>query len=144
MKSISNSNYILFSVLSILLFTGCDKELLDQKNPNSITPKTFWRNSDDAKKGIIGAYSPLDVSHLYGRHIVFATDYRDDIVNPFATSPRTEPARFQGDSRSKAVRQVWIQLWNVISRSNEVLYHVPKIEMNDGLKNNILGEALYL
>ncbi|MDF9797794.1 tetratricopeptide (TPR) repeat protein [Catalinimonas alkaloidigena] len=123
---------------------SCNEELLEQTNPNALTPSTFWRNAEDATKGIIGAYSPFTDIWYYSRMHIFVSDYRDDIVNGFATSDRTNPGRFAGTSDQNAVLWVWSAIWKSISRTNEVLANVPEIEMDEGLKNNILGEAYFL
>ena len=67
-------------LLSLVIVMSCDEGLLDQTNPNAITPDTFWRNEEDATKAIIGAYSPFTDIWYYSRIEIFLSDYRDDIV----------------------------------------------------------------
>ncbi|GGZ24678.1 membrane protein [Echinicola pacifica] len=130
--------------MSLVFISGCDKDLLDQTNPNAITPDTFWRNADDAKKAIVGAYSPFSDIWYYSRMEIFASDYRDDIVNGFGTSDRTNPGRFEGTAIGNVNLWVWTTVWKIISRSNEVIANVPAIEMNEEDKKNIIGEAHFL
>ncbi|MFS4466664.1 RagB/SusD family nutrient uptake outer membrane protein [Maribacter sp. 2210JD10-5] len=132
------------SCLLLIVIFGCEEDLLNQVNPNSITPDTFWQTAEDAERGVIGAYSPITGVQFYGRMFVFASDYRDDIINGFAISARTAPGRFQGTSDVAAVRVSWQEGWKAIVRANEVLFNVPNIEMNDAQKNAILGEALFI
>ncbi|AWW29576.1 RagB/SusD family nutrient uptake outer membrane protein [Echinicola strongylocentroti] len=130
--------------ISLMMVSGCDKNLLDQTNPNAITPDTFWRNEDDAKKAVVGAYSPFTDIWYYSRMEIFASDYRDDIVNGFGTSDRTNPGRFEGTAIGNVNVWLWTVIWKIISRSNEILANVPAIDMDETKKNNILGEAHFL
>jgi len=133
---------VLCSIL-IGLF-GCDDELLDQENPNSITPATFWQTGDDLEKGVIGAYSPITGVQYYGRMFVFGTDYRDDVINGFAVSPRTAAGRFQGTSDVAAVRVIWQEGWKAIVRANEAIFQATDIEMDGARKAELTGEALFI
>ncbi|GAB3649798.1 RagB/SusD family nutrient uptake outer membrane protein [Echinicola sediminis] len=130
--------------ISLALMSGCEENLLDQTNPNAITPDTFWRNADDAQKAIVGAYSPFTDIWYYSRIEIFLSDYRDDVVNGFATSDRTNPGRFEGTAIQNMNIWVWTVMWKIISRSNEVIANVPDIEMDAGLRDNIVGEAHFL
>lgn len=132
---------VLFSLVFVL---GCDEDLLDQTNPNALTPDTFWRNEADATKAIVGAYSPFTDIWYYSRIEIFLSDYRDDVVNGFATSERTNPGRFEGVQGGNMNVWVWRVIWKIISRTNEILANVPDIEMDQALRDNILGEAHFL
>ena len=131
-------------LLSLVIVMSCDEGLLDQTNPNAITPDTFWRNEEDATKAIIGAYSPFTDIWYYSRIEIFLSDYRDDIVNGIATSERTDPGRFEGFQGSNMNEWLWRVVWKIISRTNQIFANVPDIEMNQEAKDNILGEAHFL
>lgn len=137
-------NKLLIFSLLITTIISCNDDILEQTNPNSITPASFWLTAEDAEKGIIGAYSPLSGVRYYGRMFVFASDYRDDIVNGYALSPRTSAGSFQGTSTGTGTNVVWEEAWKCIVRSNLVLANVPNIEMDETKKQNILGEALFI
>lgn len=137
-------NKLLIFSLLISTMISCNDDILEQTNPNSITPASFWLTESDAEKGIIGAYSPLSGVRYYGRMFVFASDYRDDIVNGYALSPRTSAGSFQGTSTGTGTNVVWEEAWKCIVRSNLVLANVPNIEMDETKKNHILGEALFV
>src|SRR5690606_11780302 len=109
--------------LTVLLFTGsfysCN-DILDQSNPNAITPKSFWKTADDATKGILGAYSPFTHIWNYSRFEIFVSDYRDDLVNGYGTSERTAVGTFNGNSISNGTFWVWSTHYQAITRANEV------------------------
>ncbi|MEL6275342.1 MAG: RagB/SusD family nutrient uptake outer membrane protein [Bacteroidota bacterium] len=131
-------------LFAITITTSCDEDILNQTNPNVITPASFYSTAEDARKAIIGTYSPLTDILYYTRMNVFATVYRSDLVNGFATSERTDPGRFAAESNKNMVGWTWRPMWKIISRANAVLENVPAIEMDQSEKNAILGEAHYL
>ena len=138
---------ILLAGMVGILNINCSDDVLNQVNPNKLSPETFWRTEDDAQKGIIGAYSPFTNIWYYTRFEIFISDYRDDLVNGFNTSERTAVGYFSGTSDSNATRWCWQAMFQGVARANEVLFHVPTIEDPDfdaNLKNNILGEAYFI
>ncbi|RED93016.1 RagB/SusD family nutrient uptake outer membrane protein [Marinoscillum furvescens] len=135
--------YIKFAFL-IFFAAGCSTNMLDQENPNAITPDTFWRNEEDATKAIMGAYSPFTHIWYYSRFEIFLSDYRDDVVNAFGTSERTSIGSFNGVSTGNGTKWVWSAMYMCVTRANEILANVPDIEMDEQVKNNILGEAYFI
>ncbi|MFY0600168.1 MAG: RagB/SusD family nutrient uptake outer membrane protein [Cyclobacteriaceae bacterium] len=132
---------LLFVFIAI---SACDESILEQTNPNGQSPGNFWRDEADATKGIIGAYSPFTDIWYYTRFEIFLSDYRDDVVNAFGTSDRSNPGRFEGVAEGNGSRWVWSAMFKGVSRANEVLFNVPNIEMDEAVKNNILGEAYFI
>lgn len=143
-----NINWKITSVLVLMLSTGVfyswNEDILDQANPNAITPKSFWKTSDDATKGILGAYSPFTHIWNYARFEIFLSDYRDDVVNAYGTSERTAIGAFNGISRSNGTKWVWSTHYQAITRANEVIANVPNIDMDASLRDAIVGEAHFI
>lgn len=133
--------------LSVILITNinCSDDILNQTNPNAVTPDSFWKNAEDARKGIFGAYSPLNSITYYARFEIFLSDYRDDVINGFNTSDRTQVSYFGAVPDGNPVKWVWSDMWKCIARSNEVIFYVPTIEGMDAVeRDNILGEAYFI
>lgn len=128
----------------LLLSVSCSKEDLNQVNPNALTPSSFWSNADDAKKGIVGAYSPFTHIWYYTRFEIFTSDYRDDVVNGFNTSERTAVGYFDGTAERNATFWVWSASFQGVTRANEVIFHVPNINMDTAERDNILGEGYFI
>jgi|TARA_B110000902_G_scaffold233748_1_gene277773 hypothetical protein len=134
--------YILTMCLMVA-FISCDDGILDQKNPNTLTADSFWKTESDAQKGIVAAYSPFSHIYFYSRLWFGYTLSQSDEIAPrpdyfyshsiYNVSP--------GDGNFTAA---WGEIWKVIFRANQVLKNVPEIEMDEVVKNNILGEAYFL
>ena len=132
----------LFAVFAVSV--QCSEDNLEQINPNALTPASFWANAEDAQKGAIGAYSPLTHIWSYTRFEIFTSDYRDDVVNGFNTSERTAVGYFSGTSDSNATFWVWSTNYQGVTRANEIIFHVPKIDMDPTLRDNITGEGYFI
>lgn len=128
----------------MFMYSSCSEDFLNQVNPNAVTPASFWKNAEDARKGIFGAYSPFTNIWYYTRFEIFTSDYRDDVVNGFNTSERTAVGYFSGTSDSNATFWVWSAMYQCVTRANEVIANVPDIEMDAMERDNILGEAYFI
>ncbi len=148
MKKIKKVIKIAFAMLlTFMVNIGCSDDVLEQRNPNVLTPDSFWQTESDANKGIIGAYSPLNTIFYYSRFEIFLSDYRDDVINGYGTSDRTQVSYFAADPSGNPVRWVWSGMFQAVARANEVLFYVPDIEDPDFSqeeKDNILGEGHFI
>lgn len=145
-KNIRNSVKITLVILAVCFINlNCSEDKLNQVNPNSITPASFWKTEADATKGVIGAYAPFTNIWYYTRFEVFISDYRDDVVNGFNTSERTAVGYFSGTPDSNATFWVWQAMFQGVARANEVIFRVPNIENMDAtLRDNITGEGYFI
>ncbi len=148
MKNVKKYFKIILTLLLIFVFNvNCDEDILNQTNPNAVTPESFWKTKEDAKKGIFGAYSPFTNILYYSRFEIFLSDYRDDVINGIGTSDRTQVGYFNTDPAGNPVKWVWQAMYQGVTRANEVLFRVPGIEdpfFSQEEKDNILGEAHFI
>lgn len=130
----------------LLLSTGCDKDLLDQVNPNVPSSNQFWKTQDDANRGVLAVYSSQQIFSTYSLYWHFATTGRTD--ESFTNTP--DPGLNQylvfrqvstTDGRSAFM---WNDLYRLVYRANQVLANVPGISMDETVKKQILAEALFL
>jgi hypothetical protein len=133
-------------VSGLLATTACDKDLLDQPNPNQPTTGQFWLNGNDAVKGVNAAYSGLQQLGTYRRWLHFAYDLRAD--DSFSQSPWGELADFtrftQTNYNFEVSRDLWRDHYRAIWRTNQVIANVPGIQMEEDLKKRVLAEAKFL
>ena len=140
--------YILISSVLAFFAISCSKDFLDKAPLDSINTENFYQTKEDAIVAINGAYQPLQWPKLYnmrmwtsdimaGNSIVGAgggDDGREtqDMMNFVTTTDNAGVLDlFRGPSPG-------------ILRSNVVLQKVPDMNINETLKNRILGEAHFL
>ncbi|GGF15564.1 RagB/SusD family nutrient uptake outer membrane protein [Hymenobacter cavernae] len=131
----------------LALTTACEKNLLDQPNPNETLTGNYWLTSTDALTGVNTTYGGLQQLGAYKRWLSFAYDLRDD--EGFSNSPWSELANFtkfiQTNYNFEPSRDIWRDHYRTIWRANQVLANVPNITMTDAqLKQRILAEAYFI
>lgn len=135
---------ILILFILTTLFYSCENEL-DIVNPNEVTNESFWLNEVDAIKGINSCYSTLHRGG-FSRWQPMLYDLRSDVGASF--SPWSELANalnnfIQPNSNFGPVIDVYFDNYVGINRANQVIANVPAIDMNNNLKERILGEAYF-
>ncbi|RZK29600.1 MAG: RagB/SusD family nutrient uptake outer membrane protein, partial [Hymenobacter sp.] len=130
----------------LLLTTSCNKDLLEQVNPNQPSTGVFWKTQSDANSAVLAVYSGQQIFSTYSLYWHFATTGRTD--ESFTNTP--DPGLNQylvfrristTDGRSAFL---WNDLYRMIFRANQVLVNVPSINMDATLKKQYLAEALFL
>lgn len=137
----------IIAVLIAFLGTNlsCEKELLDQVNPNAPTPNTFWKTEQDAIQGLNAVYAGIQNREL-SLWEIFDYDMRSD--EGYSQSPWTDLGnigRFVFNNYDFPwLLEVWRELYRTIYKANQVLENVPAIEMDETLKTRILAETKLL
>lgn len=130
---------------SLLLATGCQKDLLDKTNPNAPSTAQFWKSSDDAVKGVYACYSGLQQYAVYGHSWQFMAARSDE---SYSQSPFVELANFTRfitpDNNFFISSFAWNDYYRTIYRTNQVLAHVPDITMDATLKSRLLAETRFI
>lgn len=134
----------------VLFFTvsSCDNEFLEPVNENELSPETFWQSADDARKAVVGAYSPLSTVFGWGRMMILHTVYRSDVVNPIAfQGVTTDASNFSVNPNFGRLNEIWGEFWKTIFRTNLIFENLMTIEdpnFSEEERNTLLGEAHFL
>ncbi|WP_139924506.1 RagB/SusD family nutrient uptake outer membrane protein [Hymenobacter sp. DG01] len=131
----------------LLSMAACEKDPLNQVNPNLPTTESFFQTSDDAVKASTACYAGLQGLGMYRRWLNFAFDLRDDIG--FSQSPWGELRDFtrfvQTNYDFEVSNNIWRDHYRTIFRCNQVIDKVPGIQgMDATLQRRIVAEARFL
>jgi hypothetical protein len=142
-----NIKYVFALPLMAILLSGCvNDEDLVQNNPNYQSVTTYWKTADDALYGVNAVYSSLLTDGTYMRSTQILLDGRAD--DSRSNSPWTAMAnagRFNSSVADAAIYGwAFETYYQGVYRANQVLERVPAIEMDEALKNRILGQAYFL
>lgn len=145
MKQSKNTFLLSLSVACLLGLASCSKDL-EIANPNAPTIDNFWKTANDAQSGVNAIYSTY---HRVGlaRNEFFLTIVRSD--EGFSTSPNSTLINnfdvFNVTNYNLwETTTVWQDLYVGIGRCNQVLDNVPAIDMDETVKNQLLGEAKFM
>lgn len=146
MKTLYFKKYILLAAIAVTM-AGCvtDEDLV-QVNPNEDSEQSFWKTDEDAVKGVNAAYSALLADGTYMRSTPLLLDLKGDDTR--SNSPWANMAnvgKFNSNASDPAIYGWAFEMYyQGIYRSNQVLTNVPNIEMDETLKQRILGQAYFL
>ncbi|SEM13020.1 Starch-binding associating with outer membrane [Chitinophaga rupis] len=137
--------FLVSATAVMLMAAGC-KSKLDIANPNTPAITNFWKTAKDAQDGVNSLYSTY---HRVGlcRNQFFISMVRTD--EGYSTSPNpTLVNNFDKfiitDYNLWETRTVWQDCYIGINRANQVLDNVPSIEMDEAVKQQLLGEAKFM
>lgn len=132
--------YILMPFLlavSGVLFTACDRELLDTVPNDRLSESLFWKTENDARLAVNSLYTDLDSTNI------FSWDAMTDIAHtnqPFDVQAYVELGQY--DATSAKVFGEWAKAYKGIRACNYFLANVDKVpSTNTALINQFKGEA---
>jgi len=142
------TKYILLILL--LAFISCSDDFLDRTSSEDINTSSFYKTQADAVAAINAAYNPLQRPKLYNLRL-WTTDImagNSEVgANPSDSNDGIETknlADFITTTDNAGVLDIWRGPWPGIQYCNIVLERIPSIDMNEDLRERILGEAHFL
>ena len=141
---IKNNSLALLICLA-LLFSACQKNVLESTPYGESTSADFWRNGEDAVAAANAMYAPLLEENMYGHSENVFDNCSDDLYRAGDHGYAEAMENFTLDASNAGVLNSWSKKYEIISRANAVLINVPDIEdIDEVLKNRVLGEAHFL
>jgi hypothetical protein len=143
MKNIKN---IVFILLLGSGYFACS-DLLDEKQIGVYSSSTFYQTEKHAQIALAAVYNSLSFGSTQNRFWVIGDVASDDATKGGGAGDQTEITFIEqfNYTRSNGVLDgIWTAYYEGITRANNVIYYVPSIEMDEVLKNRIIGEAKVL
>ncbi len=138
---------IVYKGFLLLLAVGavsCNKDLLDSPPYGQSTSADFWRNADDAVSASNALYSFLGDEYTFA-HTEQTWDICSDDQWRAGDHPEDQAIEdFTVEPSNPQLNDSWARKYEIVSRANAVLINVPEINMDNALKNRILGEAHFI
>ena len=136
----NNISYLILSL--VILFTSCSD--LDETVVARFTPETFYQTEADAHAAINGAYSELTAFSYYKYSFTVPIFASSDAIFSVKGGDYSAFGKKKYSASTNYIRSSWNSMYHVINNSNLVLTFVPDMEINEDVKNRVLGEAYFL
>ncbi|WP_131536567.1 RagB/SusD family nutrient uptake outer membrane protein [Pedobacter nototheniae] len=137
----TNIKYLI--VAAIALFSSCTKQL-NIEPEGSPSAQNFWKTKEDALKAEGGMYEKYNEEDYYGRGMFWFINASDDMVTgrnkPEADNIKNFNRTYIGGGYTEGQ---WAMRYAVIKRANDIITNVPKIQMDETLKKQIIGDAYF-
>lgn len=141
--------YILKTIAVVVitaLLTGCSNKVLDIVPQGLPVASTFWKTSNDAIAAFNALYAPFnEYEEFYGRGYMWYIDAGPDMVVGRSNSSGANIKNFNpGAITAGYVQEQWKMRYLVIKRANDIIKHLPGMDIDPSLKKRILGSAYFL
>tara|TARA_B100001093_G_scaffold403823_1_gene391900 strand:- start:523 stop:2097 length:1575 start_codon:yes stop_codon:yes gene_type:complete len=140
MKNKSIKYYITI-FLVIASFTSCN--VLDEEPFTQPSTENFYQNETDALAALTSVYARLKSGIGYYKQQFMPTLFASSDQG-LSTYLYNEFKRGIVTSTNQSLNNLWKELYLGIRDANNVIANVPDIEMDEELKNRIIGEAKFL
>lgn len=132
--------------VAVLLLCGCD--FLNRSPYDSVDTSQGFQTVADAEAAVNAAYQPLQWAKLYNMRIwtldIIAGNSEVGAGGGTDGEETVDLANFIADADNFAALDLWRGPSPGILRCNFVLQKVPAMDIDEAIKNRILGEAYFL
>ena len=131
----------------LLLITGGCTDFLTEDLKGEFSSSTFYKNESQALQAINGVYNGMLFRDLNNSLWVFGDVASNDAIKGGSPGDQAEITyidEFNADATNGIINSYWIFVYEDIARANNVITNVPAVEMNEGLRNRIVGEAKFI
>lgn len=134
--------YISFFALFALI-SACSKNFTDLTPQGNVTTTNYWKSEEDAITAANGLYQHWGSDHLFGRGIMYLIAASDDFQQGRTDAAAAAIRNFQATGQEGRMASIYPQLYEVVQRANTILKNVPEMQIDEAIKNRVLGEAYF-
>jgi hypothetical protein len=132
-------------ILLSLLLTSCKKEFLTLNPQSEASAENYYKTAKDFNTALIGAYARFtDYPTMYFE----LSSYRSDELSLGAPTAGTQDRynidKFADDPSNQILLTVWGNLYNGISRCNEIIARLPDANLGDMERRQVNAEARFI
>lgn len=139
---------LIFSISGGFLGLSCSDEFLDKSPKAQLTEDSFFQTAEHASQAVNAIYSHLRSFNVHVFSYIGVTDIASDDADkgsvPGDAGFLQDINDFTFDANNTASAGIWGGYYQGIFRANQVIENVPNIEMEEPLRNRLLGEARFL
>lgn len=134
--------YITIIFITALSMLSCE-DFLTTDLRGEYTTESFYNSAENATMSVNAIYNSLYGNTLW----IFGDVASDDAVKGGNAGDQADINAindFSAKSDNGVLNTFWQSTYETISRANNAITNIPGIEMDDALKNRLLGEAKFL
>jgi starch-binding outer membrane protein, SusD/RagB family len=140
---------IILGLVTVLATSACNKDFLDQQNPNSQTVKDYFQTENDVLLAVNGIYQSLRSNNAISEGSGLFTEERSDNTGRNDNQSNAgEPFQFGDFSllpSNAYLKSHWVAMYQCISRANVVLSNIDKVPFtSEDTKKTYAAEAKFL
>lgn len=142
---------LVFSAL-VLLFS-CDADKLDLKNPNQLSPDTYFTSAAQVQSAVNAVYGSLQTTGMYNRGMWYGNDNmsHENTCMPQQEADKRQWLNFSFDATHGLIEAYWNSCYRGINKANFVINNeesmktkIPTSLLSDAMRDKYIGEAKFL
>ncbi|MGN7821066.1 RagB/SusD family nutrient uptake outer membrane protein [Chitinophaga sp. 22536] len=134
----------IFACIAIAGLTACNK-FLDTKPTDFYTPDNYYQNEVQLQQALNGVYSDLMRPELYAQVMGFNfVSTTDEVMANRTADGDARGLRYNYDASLVHVANIWKYAYVGINNINVLLQNIDKPAMDQGKRNILKGQALFL
>lgn len=136
---------IISAIISLVLIaSGCDG-FVDTVPKGEVTDENFWKTEEDAIAASNALYYRMNTNdNMYGRGNFWYINASDDMVTGRSDAGSAAVINFTATGDEGRVRDFYGYAYEGIQISNNILRRVTDMDINQDVKDRILGEAYFM
>lgn len=127
----------------ILTLLSC-KDFLEKTPTDFMSPENYYKTEKDLQAALAGVYDMLGQEFVYGKWYQLQIAVGTDETYMTGIQPAGSLNTYQHNPSNIYLTNLWRYLYFGIERANYLIANVYKPDMDEGKRENILGEALFL
>lgn len=148
MNTLKIYSVISILILSTLFFSSCEDDLNVLPN-NAISETDFLNNPDNAVALVNGVYNKQLDYNMYSFSWIGMTSITSDDADKGSTPNDTGADKQKMDNLTFgpsdiSFSDVWNGRYDGIYRANNALFYLPQLQIDETLKNRLIGEVKFL
>jgi hypothetical protein len=143
-----NSKMKKIYILVPFLFAAIScSDFLEEGLEGTYSTDTFYRTASHAELALTGVYNAISFNSTNNALWVYGDVVSDDAVKGGLAGDLSDVQfleEFNYVRANEYLDKIWRQYYEGINRSNFLIYYVPRIEMDETRKNEIIAEGKFL
>ncbi|BAX79984.1 RagB/SusD family nutrient uptake outer membrane protein [Labilibaculum antarcticum] len=143
MKNIRLTNFVVAAFIVFIVW-GCSESFTDLTPKGSATEGNYWQTEDDALAGANAMYYYMKDEDMFTRGFMWYINASDDMITGRSNAKADAAVNFTLSGDEGYFSWMYPQSYKIVRRANDVISHVPDIEMDASLSKRVLGEAYFM
>ncbi|KAA8482857.1 RagB/SusD family nutrient uptake outer membrane protein [Arcticibacter tournemirensis] len=133
---------LMIMTVAVLCFCSCNK-FLETTPSDFLSPANYYETEEQLNFALNGVYDILGQRAVYGDALISRMGTEAD-EGFYAVSSFSGPQVYSHSTADTYVLNLWQLLYDGINRANVLIENVNKPKMDEGKRNAIRGQALFL
>ena len=128
-----------------IFFSSCSEELIEFEPVAALSSSAVFVDQSGANAAVLGMYGGLAGANNLGFRMNVVGDIAsDDVTHTGSFNTWRDLALAQWDQVNGEISVIWSSSYNSINRANNIIAQVDGIQMEQALKDQYKGEALFV